>query len=529
MIPRSIPVPIVALTGLSLALSLATGGYATIKPSLFLATLSAMACAVFLYCLKKEIRQPIALRMVTIAVALPLLAWSLPALWLLFVIMCLWVPIAAGGRFELFAPVYLFSLLLLPALEVMMKIGSLDLMGFSVHNGLAVGAAAAIFLNPAKPRSRLEWDVVALSVVVLIALALVRGTSMSHHIRMLLKIVMDLGLPYYIVSRGLRDSNSLRLALVWLAAGGIILAAILGFEVLKGWPIYNQLYHIYQVPATILVKARAGMLRAGGPFVEPTSAAMLLSLCTVALYVGRDFFRTRWHYFLMMGAALAGLMMPQSRGAWIGLCVAVALCDLMRGRYFVLTAKALALGGFVSLMFLGAAFSPYLSEQLGLSGGSRDTTDYRQLLLDRGMQEFWHHPFTGASMPDLTVRLADLVQGEGIVDFVNTYLWIALISGLIGLFIFIGAFIYFLVKIATTGRFKGRRRRDVEAGVFAFATIAMFMEMFFFTSFGTLPAVFAFVLFGFAAAFIRQQQPVRRARRRATEPVAETPMVLSLS
>jgi hypothetical protein len=192
-----------------------------------------------------------------------------------------------------------------------------------------------------------------------------------------------------------------------------------------------------------------------------------------------------------------------------------------------LAAKSLVLGGTISLAFLGAKVSPYLSEQLGLSGGSRDTADYRQILFDRGIEEFVKQPVFGYPMSELNIRLADLVQGEGIIDFVNAYIWVMLISGIVGLTIFVGAFAYFLQKIAKVGRFKGRRRRDVEAGVFAFATIAMSMEMFFFTSFGTRPATFLFVLFGFAAAFIRLQQPASQVSRPAAIERPGAPAVLA--
>lgn len=502
------PVPIIALTALSVALSLLTGGYATFKPSLFVVIISVLACGLFLHCLKKEIRQSIAINMLTIAIALPLLAWTLPALWLLFVIMCLWVPVAAG-RFGLIVPVYLFSLLLLPGLDKTLSIGSLSLFEFNVYNALALGAAVAIFFNPAKARSRPEWDVVALSIVVLIAVALFRGTSLSHHARGIFKLTIDLGLPYYVASRGLRNSSDLRMALIWLAAGAVNASAILIFEVWKGWPIYNQLFHIYELPTRLLVKQRGGLLRAAGPFIEPTGGAMLLTLCTLALYVMRDAFRGRAHYYLLLCICLVGIFAPQSRSAWGGLLFAIVIVDILRRRYFPLAGKVAVLAGVMSVLLLTAHFSPFVSEQIGLSGGSRDTVDYRQVLFDRGLEEFAKRPFTGYTMDELNIHLQDLVQGEGIIDFVNAYIWILLISGAGGLMIFLGAIGYFLWKVTRAVRLGGRGGQAIEAGTFTVAAIAVFAEMFFFTSFGTRPAIFMLILFGFAVAYIRlQKSPV---------------------
>ena len=517
------PAPIVIITGIALALRLLLGEYQTIKPSLFVAVVSAMAIGLFMFCLKREIRDHTGKRMMAIAVCMPILAWSLPSLWMLYILMCLWVPLAAGHfnrtspaylwRFSLIVPIYLFSLLLLPALDDALMIGSLKLVRFGVHDALALGAAWAVFHHAGKGKCRAGWDLVAFAVVAVIAVAEARGTTISHNIRSLVEVGMDYGLPYYIVSRGLRTGEDLRTTMLWLGAGGVVLSAILLFEFQRNWPIYIVLYPNYDLHTLILVKMRAGMIRAGGPFVEPTSVAMLLAVCTLALYLSREYFRTRWHYFLILLVGIVGLVAPQSRGAWTGLCLAIAIADGLRGRYAALATKVFVLGGAAASLFLAAHFSPVLSEMLGLSGGSRETSDYRRLLLDRGWEEFLKSPLLGYSMPELEFRLSDLVQGEGIIDFVNAYVWIMLIAGIGGLVVFAGSYVYFMYKIVRTGRLKGRRNLDANAGAFAVAVIAMMMEMFFFTSFGTRPAVFLFILYGFSAAFLRQQTEARRAHR----------------
>lgn len=140
---------------------------------------------------------------------------------------------ARSRALRLIVPVYLFSLLLLPGLDDTISIGSLKLVEFSVHDALALGAAAAIFVHPDKAKCRIEWDIIVLSVVLMISLAIARDTSISHHFRALAETSLDLALPYYIVSRGLRTSDELRSSMLWLSAGGIVIAALLIFEVWK--------------------------------------------------------------------------------------------------------------------------------------------------------------------------------------------------------------------------------------------------------------------------------------------------------
>jgi O-antigen ligase len=140
---------------------------------------------------------------------------------------------------------------------------------------------------------------------------------------------------------------------------------------------------------------------------------------------------------------------------------------------------------------------------LGLSdGGASDTTTYRRELFEKGRQVFRLSPLVGHSIPRLNVLMAELRQGEGIIDFVNTYLWIALIGGSVGLAIFIGNFADPLVSL-------WRRRpvlRSYEPGqapaAFVFGCLVMLCEMLFFTSFGGRPAFLTFGLFGLGAAIL---------------------------
>jgi O-antigen ligase len=67
--------------------------------------------------------------------------------------------------------------------------------------------------------------------------------------------------------------------------------------------------------------------------------------------------------------------------------------------------------------------------------------EYRQRLLESAMQLVWRNPVLGSS--DYLDRLAEmgLVQGQGIVDLVNTYVQVVLRSGLVGLALFAGVMV----------------------------------------------------------------------------------------
>ncbi|KXU32642.1 hypothetical protein A0J57_08800 [Sphingobium sp. 22B] len=483
--------------------------YVQINSALHVASIGAAATVLYLHCLSSTPRREMAVRALLTVILMPLIAWAIHNPWLLYAIMLAWVPLVAGDAGRA-VPVYLLSLLLLPGLDSTVSIGSLKLFDFGVHDALAVGATIVICRNRRKMRPGWRLDLPAFAIVFLIAAALSRETSLSNFLRFTSNVVLDLGVPYYLVSRGVRDIDELRRALLWMGCGAVTLGSILVYEAMRGWPIYNELNGQYGL-MPFLIKARGGMLRAGGPFIEPTSAAMVLAICMLALWVCGDAFRSRRHHGLVFLIAFAGLVAPQSRGAWIGLGFALVLGELYLGRYRPLLKRAMLAGCGLSVLLLAALSSPSLSESLGLSGGSSDTSEYRRQLFDRGMEEYWHSPVIGFSMPELNIRLHDLRQGEGIIDFVNTYIWIMLISGGIGLILFVGAFFRYMMGLYRCRKPTGRDRSDREVAAFLFCCLAMTMEMLFFTSFGTRPAVFIFVLFGFAATYLKiSGEPFRR-------------------
>lgn len=500
----------------ALLLGVASQLFAPLKPAFHAVVASCGGLALFLYCLQPTVAEAMQRRAIICAVGLPVVAWLTPHVWLLYALMIAWVPFVAG-RFAPVVPVYLFSLLLLPGLDDVGAIGSIKLFDFGVQDALALGAAAAVFGNTAKGKSRLAFDAPVLGAMLLLTGALARETTLTNFMRFTINVGLDLWLPYYILSRGIRSLDALREAMLWLGCGAATLSAILLYEAWKAWPIYNILYTQYGLSTLLMVKARGGVLRSGGPFVEPTSAAMVLAICIVALWLSRGYFRSGWSYAGITLATLIGLSAPQSRGAWIGLLIALAVTQLFCGRYARVALGAVSLAIVGPLLLLIAQFSPYVAETLGLTGGSSATSEYRRQLLARGMEEFWHSPIFGFSMPEVTRRLSDLRQGEGIVDFVNTYIWILLISGAVGATIFFGTFVYFLVRLLPLHRPVEGLAGSVSAAAFVFAGIVMPIEMLFFTSFGGRPAVFVFAMFGFAAAIVSIRDRQRNHARRSSD------------
>jgi hypothetical protein len=482
--------------------------YLFAKAALFIAILSAAALVLFGSCLTPAARQEMGHAPVLAAVGLPVAAWLLPNVWLLYGVAALVVPLLArrGGQVP---ALYLFALLLLPGLDQFVAVGSLRLFGFGVHDALACGAAAILV---GRPRWRAAvptvLDLPFWAMFGLLVAATSRDTSPTNAFRVFVDMGLDCALPYWIVSRGVRDRADLRLCMLHLAAAAAVLSLVLAYEAVKSWPLYNVLFDRYALPERPVVKSRGGMLRAGGPFNESTSVAMVMVFCFLAASASRSAFRSTRHHLLLLLALLLGLVMPQSRGAWVGLLTGVAMMDLYRGRIGRLALRFGAVG-LVGLGLLAVAqVNSRVSEAVGLSGGSVETVDYREQLFDRGMEELRDSPIIGFPYPELLRRLDDMRQGEGIVDFVNAHLFVVLVSGIVGLVVFNGAFLVQMGRVWRARRGSlGPEDLDLGSAAFVFAALATPVQMLFFTSMGGRVQVMVFVFFALATAVARERRP----------------------
>ena len=119
--------------------------------------------------------------------------------------------------------------------------------------------------------------------------------------------------------------------------------------------------------------------------------------------------------------------------------------------------------------------------------------DYRGALLERGLQEASKHMWLGTGMGNVTANLMDMVQGQGIIDFVNTYLWIYLVSGLIGLVSTVGLMVWVIIKLAAVRTRGDAERRSARAFILV-SFIVMIVELSFMSVIGCIPFFIVLIL-----------------------------------
>lgn len=172
--------------------------------------------------------------------------------------------------------------------------------------------------------------------------------------------------------------------------------------------------------------------------INPPLSAALLAFCFVATFAARDLFKSATAHRVILAVVGAGLFAIQSRTGWLGAvagCVGVLLARRgVAGMVGPVAALSLLLGGVYGVTLVNTR----AADLLGFSADAKGSSEYRDRLFDRGIEIIHQNPVIGQPPSAVIRQMEDLRQGEGIIDFVNGYLGIALFSGLAGLALFAG-------------------------------------------------------------------------------------------
>jgi len=329
-------------------------------------------------------------------------------------------------------------------------------------------------------------------------------------------------LPYFLLSRSLVRVEHLRLAVRALAISGLLLSVIGLFEMIKHWTLYPAMYQNIGIesPMNLMLRLRGGMLRAPGPFSESTSFAAFLSIAGLAVAQSRGLFRSRLHQLAAVALMVGGLLATSSRGGWLAFISGLLFVQLYRGKVArVAIIVALCVGTYGAVKLAGAA-DPRLGEFLGVSGHAVSTADYREDLVRIGLQQVRRRPILGSDQSTLVVVLHSLVQGEGIVDFVNTYLYIALYTGLVGLSFFLSNFAILAVWLGKVRSILRRSRLYHDTLTFIVAMAGSMLAVMFVQSLADRNFYWIVFIFAFGRAL---QTSVEFTRKSAAKQAAAVP------
>lgn len=345
-------------------------------------------------------------------------------------------------------PLYLAAPIPFPGLNF------LALINYYIVVVLAVLLPLAILIRPDK--KDFHWSTVDSCFVLYIlytsAAFLVAG-GLIVGLRFFLMKLLTILVPYLILSRYAFRMDIIENALKGVIVSSVILAALSLMITLKQWDFYQS---IAFDPEGAGGEVRGGFLR-----VKATVTTHSLGFCIATAIMFLEYVKTRikigfLRLWVMRAVLVGGMFFTGSRGAMLGLFIAL-------GVYFVLSVRSSSLRW--ALIISGGFFGAIAAYVLAFGdAGSYDAYGsfaYRKWLLDAAFAFIADYPIFGHIDYLGTGRFDHLVQGQGIIDITNLYLQIALAHGLLGLFIFVLPFIITVIRLAALAM----SNRDDEGGV----------------------------------------------------------------
>lgn len=299
------------------------------------------------------------------------------------------------------------------------------------------------------PFGKLISDKFLITYLILSFILTIRGTTLTDSLREgFLYALTGVFLPYYVASRSLRQIQDFKEALLGIVIAASILAIIGIFEFARHWLLYAGVGKLLGAHYIQNYLFRAGDLRA----VASTGQAIVLGyLVTIAigfyLFI-QQFFTSKLIRYLGILLLFAGLISPLSRGPWVGTALLVIIF-ISTGKSALKRLTLMGIAGALTLIF--CTMLPGGSKVIDLLPfiGKTETgnIDYRQKLIDNSLIVIKRNPFFGDYNYRQTPELQAMIQGQGIVDVVNTYIRVALEHGFIGLMLFSGFFLSVLLGI----------------------------------------------------------------------------------
>jgi len=375
-------------------------------------------------------------------------------------------------RFALLMP-------LMPAVSPYLVAGGHVLGQFSPSIMVALGAAVMTLVvrgrSPGEPGRGLGAEDAAIAALILIfGVGPVRFENVFDLIRTVMPFVAGLLVPYWVIHRNVHTRAELQLVAACLGCSAAILGVMALYEHHSSWALFDGMTRRFSNSYIYLARSasvRGGALRASTTMAGPIELGMFLIVGLIGAYSARRLFANKTIWWGMLGVILLGVLVTQSRLAVAGTALGLLIVLVVQGRTGLAALfSAGAMAGYLFLLAL-ARSSMRVAAFLGAGKQVAGYRDYRGLLLDRGLEEGRKHLWLGAPMKDVTARLQDLTQGEQIIDFVNTYLNIFLVSGIIGLGAFLIALgLVFLPLLKPIRR--NRRSPEEMARAFTLAVLA---------------------------------------------------------
>lgn len=343
---------------------------------------------------------------------------------------------------------FFFVLLTLPS-------GTIPLPGFGIINSLFelshARILALLILLPAffslirqsgtLSFGRTSSDKALAAYLLLTVILYLRETTLTDTLRQTFYLFMDVFLPFFVVSRSLKNMQAFKDALLSLVLAIMVISLIAVVETTKDWLLYRPLLNTLALQGGMTgYLGRDGILRASASAGQPIALGYLMVVGMGFYMFLQESIQQKIIRRLGMVVLTAGLIAPLSRGPWVGVCV-LFIVFIATGRNPARRLMGWALAGILLLLLIyvlpGGERVINLLPFIGTT--EQGNVEYRENLLTNSMIVIQRHPWFGSVDYMDTPEMLSLYEG-GIIDVVNTYIRVALEEGFVGLGLFVGFF-----------------------------------------------------------------------------------------
>ena len=254
---------------------------------------------------------------------------------------------------------------------------------------------------------------------------------------------LEVFLPYYVASRGMRDLHRYRETITALVMAILIMTPVAMFEYARHWLLYAELAGSMGLVDNMgSYMGRNDALRAQASAGHSITLGYALAVALALLVYVRRYVDNRALVALALVSLLAALFATGARGPWVGSVAVLAVVMLTGPGKLVRIFKAVLIVAPILVILSFTAFGQTLFDTLPFIGtvGS-ESVDYRQRLFDISIVVILQHPFFGAFDYLVNPAMQELIQGDGIIDVVNSFLGVALTYGFVGLGLFCSVFV----------------------------------------------------------------------------------------
>jgi O-antigen ligase len=329
--------------------------------------------------------------------------------------------------------------------------------------------------------------------------------SPSNVLRRAFLFFLDIYVLYYVTNRSCSSARAIAEVMATFCLSCALLASLGIFESARHWLLYTGISSNWaRSSLSDFYSMRNGVLRAQVSTGHPIALGTLLSIgFGFWLYLKSEMTSIRMR-IVTTTLLWLGLLATVSRGPWLGAVVIYFAFAALGAAGFSRLFKALAVGSLVFLVVYLSPLGERIVQVLPFMGGAVDADSllYRQQLFTRSLQLIQDHPFFGDRF--LYRDTEDLRQGQGIIDFVNTYAQTALTYGLVGLSLFVG-----FIGLASLKAYRQAKATEyanlhfAQLGTCLAACIIGMLVMIASFSFGSSAVPIFYVLGGLAAAYAR--------------------------